>query len=402
MKTKPLKRVALLIESSRAYGRGLLQGIARYLRSQEHWSVFYQECRLGDLPDWLSGWRGDGIIARIENRAMGQAIRRKRRPTVDVRNLLPDFGFPAVDTDHAAIVRLAMDVFLDRGFRAVAFCGFAGADYSDARARHLVDMAREHELPCHVYRSSTPVFVAQSSTTSGTFEYEQHGLVYEQDLEQWLRELPKPIGLLACNDIRGQQVLNACRRLRIAVPDQVAVLGVDNDRVICELATPALSSIDPNAARIGYEAAALLDRLMDGARPPAHPQLVPPARFVQRRSTDVLAVEDRAVAAALRFIRARAFQAVTVDEIARHVGLSRRLLERRFARTVGRAPKAEVIRVRIERAKALLQHTSLPLNLIAEKTGFRHTEHFHSLFKRKVGATPARFRERTLASTHAS
>lgn len=392
MKRSSLRRVALLIEASRGYGRGLLRGIARYVRAHDHWSVFYQECRLGDLPSWLAEWEGDGIIARIESRAMARSILRKGLPVVDVRNLLPELGVPVADTDNRAIVELALEVFLRRGFRRVAFCGFKGADYSDTREQHLVEAAARHGLECHVYQPSQPVFQPSSSSSSGTFEYEQHGLVYERDLEEWLQRLPHPVALLACNDIRGQQVLNACRRLGIAVPDDIAVLGVDNDRIICDLATPPLSSIDPNPARVGYEAARLLDAMMDGQPPPEGPILVPPARCVERRSTDVLAVEDPAVAEALRFIRHHGFEPITVEEVARQAGLSRRVLERRFRRIVGRSPKAEIIRVRLERARALLVHTDLPTAQVAEKAGFEHLEHFHVLFKKHVGQTPGQYR----------
>ncbi|MCD6338770.1 MAG: XylR family transcriptional regulator [Verrucomicrobia bacterium] len=389
---RTLKRVALLIESSRAYGRGLLQGIARYIRIHGNWSIFYQECRLGDLPEWLGEWQGDGIIARVENRRMAEAIRRKGLPAVDVRGLLPDLGLPVVDADNAAIVRAAMELFLRRGFKQVAFCGFAGADYSDTRSRCMEHEAKAAGLPCHIYSSSSPVFQSDSETASGTFEYEQQGLVYEPDLEQWLLRTPKPIGLLACNDIRGQQVLNACRRLNLAVPDQVAVLGVDNDRILCELSSPPLSSIEPDTLRTGYEAAVLLDKMMTGAKAPERRLLIPPIRVVERRSTDVLAVDDPQVAAALRFIRERAAEDISVEEVARKAGFSRRLLERRFRTYVGHTPKAELLRVRLERAKSLLLHTNLTLGAIAEKCGFRHTEYFHAVFKRKTGATPAHFR----------
>lgn len=392
MKTTPLRRVALLIEASRGYGRGLLRGIARYARTHDHWSVFYQECRLGDLPSWLPDWKGDGIIARIESRAMAQSILRKGLPVVDVRNLLPDLGVPVADTDNRAIVQLAVEVFLRRGFRRVAFCGFKGANYSDTRESHLIEAATEHKLECNVYRPMQPVFQPSSSSSSKTFEYEQHGLVYEQDLEEWLRQLPHPIALLACNDIRGQQVLNACRRLGITVPDDIAVLGVDDDQIVCELATPPLSSIDPNPAGVGYEAARLLDTMMDGQPPPPTPILVPPARCVERRSTDVLAVEDPAVAKALRFIRHHGLEPISVEEVTRQAGLSRRVLERRFRRIVGRSPKAEIIRVCLERVRTLLWQTELPIAQVAAKVGFEHLEHFHVLFKKHVGMTPGQYR----------
>jgi LacI family transcriptional regulator len=380
-------RVALLIESSRAYGRGLLLGVARYVREHVPWAVFLQERSLGDVsPGWLKDWKGDGIIARVENHPMAQAILELGVPAVDLRYLLPNLEMPSVRTDDEATARLASEHLLERGFRHFAFCGFDGADYSDIRRDNFARRIAEAGFRCHVFVDP------QKPSRASTLEYEEHGLKYGDLVARWIKELPKPVGLMACNDIRGQQVLNACRASGVAVPDEVAVIGVDNDEVLCELSDPPLTSVVPSTERIGYEAAALLDRMMAGRKPPRRPIFMQPLGIVTRRSTEVLAIEDRHIAAAARFIREHACEGIDVGDVLRAVPLSRSTLERRFGKALGRSPKDEILRVRLTRAKQLLAETDFPLAVVAEKVGFEHTEYLSVIFKKKIGLTPGRFR----------
>jgi LacI family transcriptional regulator len=214
----------------------------------------------------------------------------------------------------------------------------------------------------------------------------------ENDLARWLRGLPKPVGIMASYDIRGQQVLAACRGAGLAVPDEVAVIGVDNDALLCELASPPLSSVIPNAHRAGYEAAALLDQQMAGKRVAATAHLIAPLGIAARQSTDVLAVDDREVARAVQFIREHACEGINVADVLRAVPLSRRVLEQRFQNLLGRTPREEILQVRLSRVKQLLGETDLPLYLVAERTGFEHVEYLSVVFKRETGRTPSRWR----------
>ncbi len=225
-----------------------------------------------------------------------------------------------------------------------------------------------------------------------TTGYERQGLLFQEELGRWLASLPKPIGVMACNDIRGQQVLNLCRRLDLAVPEEVAIIGVDNDEILCELSDPPLSSVAPDTLRIGYDAAVLLDRLMAGGNSPSKPILIPPYGIVTRRSTEVLALDDRQLAVGLRFIRNHAFGPIHINEVAKVAGLCRRVFERRFAAKMGRSPKAEVTRLRLEKVKQLLTDTNWNLSQIAEKTGFNYGEYLHRVFTQKTGTTPGQFR----------
>ena len=234
--------------------------------------------------------------------------------------------------------------------------------------------------------------------SSEAVSWEQQGQDDQAALVRWLQQLPTPVAVMACNSIRGQEVLSACRRLGRAVPEQVAVMGVDSDEIICELSDPPLSSVVLNAVRTGYEAAAWLDRLMAGEAAPDSPVLIAPTGVAPRRSTDIVAVDDPHVAAALRYIRDHACEDIALQDVLQSVHLSRASLHRHFNAALGRSPKAEILRVRLERAKQLLAETELPLYEIASRTGFRNPEHFSYLFKSKSGQTPGQFRREAKAS----
>lgn len=228
-----MKQVALLIETSNAYARGLLRGIVAYLREHRPWSLYLAEHGRGDHPpSWLRGWRGDGIIARIETTAMAGALRRLKIPIVDVSaaRLLP--ALPWFETDDAAFARAAFEHLRERGFRRFAFCGDHRFNWSKWRAEHFQRAVEAEGGQCLHYEP--------------TRSFPRDDVAQIEDLARWLRRLPKPIGLMASYDIRGQQVLDACRRATIAVPDEVAVIGVDNDELLCELSHPPLSSVIPN------------------------------------------------------------------------------------------------------------------------------------------------------------
>ncbi|MDX1564183.1 MAG: substrate-binding domain-containing protein, partial [Phycisphaeraceae bacterium] len=199
--------------------------------------------------------------------------------------------------------------------------------------------------------------------------------------------------VMACNDLMGQQVLNASRAVGVSIPEEVAVIGVDNDELFCDLSDPPLSSVEPNTEKIGYEAAGLLDRMMQGEPPPSAKVFIDPMGVVTRQSTDVLAIEDRHVAAAVSFIRQHACDGINVEDVLQHVRIPRSSLERRFSASIGRTPKAEIVRVQIERVKQLLAATDYILPRIAELAGFKHPEYMSVVFKQKTGRTPGQYRK---------
>jgi LacI family transcriptional regulator len=215
---------------------------------------------------------------------------------------------------------------------------------------------------------------------------------------EWLHSLRKPVGIFATNDLRGQHVLDACARDNIAVPEQAAVIGVDNDELLCGLCNPPLSSVIPNPERIGFEAAAWLDRLMRGETPAVMEVEVPPKGVAVRQSSDVYAVSDPTIASALRFIRERACDGLTVQQVLEHLVVSRSWLERNFRKILNRSPQAEIRNVQLKRCKELLRTTAMSLEKIAQLTGFEHPEYMSVVFKRVTGETPGRYRT---AANHA-
>ena len=380
-----MRHVAILIETSRAYGRGLLRGIARYNREHGRWSTYFQPQGLGDPPPpWLAKWQGDGIIARIDNLPLARAVTRSRAPVVNLRGTLGDLTFPFIGSDNEAIARLGAEHLLERGFRHFGFCGFARGYHPglDRRGDCFQQLIEQAGYACQVL---------QDPPRKRPRSWEQ-----EQDwLARWIAQLPKPVGIMTANDDRGLQVLDACRRAGAAVPDQVAVLGVDNDEFLCGLSLPPLSSIDINSEETGYQAAALLDRMMDGKRPPKRLAEIAPAGVIVRLSTDVLATDDADVIRAVQFIRKHACRPIRAAEVFDHLSVSRSSLEPRFGNVLGRTIHQEIQRVRIERAKTLLAGTDLPIKYVAQQAGFKTVQYLTRAFHRVTGDTPAAFRRQS-------
>ncbi len=389
------RRIALLIEWSRAYGRGVLAGIANYVKAHETWKIYQTERRLCDgPPGWLKSWQGDGIIARIENEELLKAIRRLGVPVVDLFEHRSTDGIPGVITDNRAIAHLAADHLIERGLEHFAYCGLPGVYSSEARRECFVEYLNGAGYEVHVYDNPRQ---SGSSFISATEDYE---LRCEETVASWVKSLPKPVGLMACNDLRAHQVLMASSDQNIAVPEELAVIGVDNDELICELCHPPLTSIEQDCKGVGYQAAGLLDRLLDGEVPPAEPIRVEPLGVVPRPSTDIVAIGDADVAAAVHFIRGHACDGIRVSDVVEHVEMSRSTLERRFARLLGRSPKAEILRVRLERVRHLLSMTDYPLAKIAQLAGFDYMESMCCSFKRVTGQTPGQYRTGNRETRH--
>lgn len=372
-------QVALLIETSNAYARGLLHGIVSYIRERRVWSLYLSEHNRGDRPpQWLTGWDGHGIIARIENAAIAQALRKVTVPVVDVSaaRLVP--SLPWFETDDGAIAHLAAEHLLERGFKSFGYAGDTRFNWSKWRCEHFQNCVRAAGHECFIYEP--------------TREFAMDDEAQLDDLAKWIRCLPKPVGIMACYDLRGQQILAACRRTGVAVPDEVAVIGVDNDDLLCELSDPPLSSVIPNTHRTGYEAAGLLDEMMSGKKVRGETHLIPPLGIATRQSTDVLAMSDRTVARAVHFIRQHACDGIKVKDVLKAVPHSRTLLETRFKKLLGRTPHEEILRVRLTRVKQLLLETDLSLEQVAERAGFPHVEYLSVAFRREVGIPPSQYR----------
>ena len=392
-KKRSRHQVALLIESSRSYARELLIGIAKYVRIHGSWSVEFKEgTPIHNVPEWFASRKWNGIIAEVNNTVIAKAIRECGAPVVDINGDVPNLDFPVVRSDDTLIGRMAADHLIDRGFRQFAFFGVTGTTWSDLRRIGFENRVREAGFSFQAFM--IPHFSREISEA----ENDKHRKRFEKNLRGWLRSLPKPLGLMACNDACAWQVLVCCQDLKMRVPDELAVIGVDNDEIFCELSKIPLSSVIINTRQIGYEAALLLDQLMAGESLSERVRLLKPVNVAERRSTDALAIEDPQLIKVIQLIREHACDGLDVNMLLKEVPMSRRVLERQFARILGRAPKEEILRVRLKRVSQLLTESRLKLAAVAGKAGFENPEHMCRLFKKKFGMTPGEFRNRTTMS----
>jgi LacI family transcriptional regulator len=388
------RQVLLLVETSRAYGRGLVEGVAHYHREHGGWSICFKPHGLGDPPPpWLRDWQGDGILVRIGDQRMARAVQRIGVPAVDLRGLVGAKGLPFIGVDHREVARLAAEHLLERGFRHFGFCGLPRKvhPHMDDLCDWFCKFIAQAGCTCDVFKARRGPLPGEA------WEHQQsragQWIDQQERIVRWIESLPKPVGVMACHDDRAVQVLDACRRTGMMVPDAVAVIGVDNDQELCDLSIPPLTSVDEFPSRIGYEAAALLDRLMDGGSPPKRRILIPPRAVVPRHSTDVLATDDRIVARAAHLIRRRACEGIRVTDVVAEIPASRATLSARFKSIVGRTMREEILRVQILQAKELLATTDLPIKQVARRVGFRYVEYFARLFRRTTGETPAGYRK---------
>lgn len=386
---KRRKQVALLIETSNQYARGLLSGINNYLQEHPDWSVYLGEIsRNNSDMSWLSDWHGDGILARIETDETASYILSSGLPAVDLSasRKLPDLT--CVETNDRAIAAMAAEHFLERGFKYFAYYGDKRYQWSLHREQHYHQYLVAKGFDCLSFKAADG-----DKRQADSWDNRMNELVL------WLKQLPKPVGIMCCYDIRGQQLLEACRLAEVDVPDEVSVIGVDNDELLCELSTPSLSSIQTNPQQAGYLAAQLLDRQMAGERLDSALHLIDPLRLQVRLSSDVLAVEDKIVSEAIRFIRRHAHEDIQVQDILNHIPVTRRVLESRFLKALGQTPHEQILSVKLKMVKQLLEETKLPLADIAERTGFKHTEYMSVVFNREFGIRPGQYRREKQALT---
>jgi LacI family transcriptional regulator len=376
-----MRHVALLIEATNAYARGLLHGVAQYTHERAHWTIYFEPHALDEPPPkWLKDWKGDGIIARIGNRRAANAIQAPGVPVVELRRMLTLPGMPSLGPDNHAVAKMVAEHLRERGFRHFGFLGLPrGQDPPlDNRSDCFVQHLAECGFACSVFQVER----------TATWRTEQHRIA------RWISSLPKPLGVMTCNDSRGLQLLRACAGAGIAVPDQVAVIGAGNDDCICSLCHPPLSSVDLGPESIGYEAAALLERMMSGRRGAARHVQISPRGIITRLSTDVLATEDQAVSHAVGFIRTHACDDILVSDVLRQVRLSRSALEPRLKRVLGRTIHQEIQHVRLERVKGWLATTDLPTKQIAAQAGFHSVQYLARVFRKSTGQTTAGYRKR--------
>ena len=377
------RHVALIIETSSNYGRDLLAGIVRYMRMHDRWSVFLEQRDLFKQPPrWLNKWHGDGIISRATTPRLLDAISDTGVPFVELTDRKGDVEFSQIRSDDAAIGKMGAEHLLERGFKRFGYCGYKGEAWSKRREESFVKtIDQKSSGSCSLYNSTWQGRGARN------WEDEQRCII------EWLQTLTPPFAVMACNDIRGRQIIDACSELDLAVPEQVVVVGVDDDELLCRMCSPPLSSVIPNAQAVGFRAAEVLASLMDGKSPASEVQLIEPLGVATRQSTDAVAIDDPDIAAALRYIREYACRGITVAEVVRDNSVSRSTLERQVRKYLGRTPQEEIRFVQIKRARELLISTDLSAEQIAPLCGFEHPEYLHVVFKRVTGTTIGVFRK---------
>jgi LacI family transcriptional regulator len=361
--------VLVVMETSFEFGREVIRGIGHYCRAHQPWNIEFFDPRQNARYLQPSAKSIRGVIGRIPTPEFARRLRRLGAPTVclasGVAGIRTDIG-----TSQEAICRLAIEHFVDRGFRNLAFYG-RYSPHGENRWRCFQSLAVERGLR----------FAGSPTLRRGDIER----------VAAWLKALPTPLGLLCSDDVAAMHAINAARIAEISIPDQIAVLGIDNDALICDITNPRLSSVALNAQRIGYAAAEMLSTVMEGGVA-GDVVDIPPIGVVQRQSTDVMATDDRDVREAAKFIRENALRPIEVAEVVEHVGLSRRSLEMRFRAALGKSIHEEMQRIRLDRAKGMLTTTDFKIDLIARRSGFKNGPYLHRVFKRHSGMTPVEYR----------
>lgn len=393
-------KVALLIETSRGYGRGLLGGISKYSRLHGPWQFYLTPGDFEQIVPKMKAWNGTGIIARVMDKRTVDLVLKMGIPAIfldmpqtgsDRLSTQRKPGYLELSSDSPGAATLIAQSFLEKQFYHFAYVGYRDQVWSQLREESYVAELRRHGREVHVYAVPTRT----GSTRKGPnqkimalrWELEEHHLV------RWLSALPKPIGLMACNDQRGREVLEACEVAGIAVPEEIAVIGVDNDELLCDLSYPPLSSVAMNTEQGGYLAAKSLDEMMQRKTVEIDKIIVSPLRIVERRSSEVIAIDDPVVATAMQLIHTQPASSLSVAILARNLAISRRALELKFKHKLGRTILQEIHAVRLKRACKMLQETDMSIPQIAELTGFSSPSYLIQVFRSELGMTPAKYRK---------
>ena len=374
--------VAVLVDTSTGWGRRLVHSVINFAHEHGNWRLWVEPAGRAEAARLPAGWDGHGIIARIASEQMADRLRSTRRPVVNVSGIkLQGADFPRVSTNYQATAELAASHFLERGFEHFAYVGPFNLSYVREHREAFTEAvaAQGHHCLYHDFRAGASRHLAWRSHIDA--------------LKRWLADLPRPIGIFTWGTTVGVYLLHACNEANIRVPDEIAVLGGDDDRLACEASSPPMSGVIVTSEQIGRTACQQLDRMMRGRRADPH-TLIDPIDITTRQSTDVLALRDPELLKALVILRQNAYSPMTIDGLMRRIAMSRRSLERMFQQTFGRTPWEEVRRLRMSRARQLLAQSDMSIPQVAESCGFATGEHFATLFKREHDITPLKYRSK--------
>ncbi len=375
-------KVALLLDTSRHYGRKLTEGIIRYSQLYGPWSFYIDDQFYLNWPSknnlsYLKKWGVSGIITRDFQEA--NHLLELEVPIITARN----HGYletpVQIRTADSRIGFMAFNFFWNKGLKEFAFCGFSNMPWSEKRQKGYLKAAKDLVSKPEIFNSPSSNRMLQRNK-----EY--------TNLAEWLKQLPKPIGIFCCNDDRGYDVIECCRQANLKVPYEIAVLGADNDSLVCNLSNPKLSSILIDVEQAGYETATNLHKLMNGENVSDCDIIARPINISERHSTDIMAIEDISVKSALQFIQEQGQKLIQTEDVASFVGISRRSLECRFQKALGHSVFAEIRRNRIEKICKLLIDTDLAISEIALLLGYNDSDHIARFFKKEKEMTPKQFR----------
>ncbi|MGJ8634051.1 MAG: substrate-binding domain-containing protein [Luteolibacter sp.] len=376
-----MKRIAILVETSLASGREILAGISRYLDERPDWSIFQHVGPLGAMaPEAIRDWNGDGIIARVANAELHELIQSKGLPTVDVLGNVTPLPYPLFKCDDRALGISVARHFLEGGHRNFAFIGLANERWSIEREEAFItelETEKHNANVFHIKQRPTDHVV-----TGQTFE----------SLKKWLKTLKTPTSIMVASDQFGPIVFEACHQLGLSIPENVSVIGVDNDAPFYNMCRPRLSSIMPDHRRVGYQAAKALGQLMDGKALPQQVVEISSNTLHRRQSSDFIAIKDPAVVLAVKYIRENASKSPSLDLVAQSAGLSRTVLQRRFREHLNRTVGDVILREKLRLAREMLSGTDMPIPTIAERSGFTSQEYMNHVFKSHLKTTPKKYR----------
>lgn len=380
----PPERIALAFPLGMPHHELLIEGLLSYAREHgRHWSFLTApESMTLSILD-LKGWRGAGIVAKLNLPAEARFAASADIPIVNVSGALRKSPVARVTVDNRQIGRLAAEHFLDAGFRNLSFYGVRRTGYSHLREVGFRRRLNEAGLDCSVLRAAT------TFRTRGNRWFDQH-----QDLVRWLGKSAKPLGLFVVSDYRARMVIDACQQSGLNVPEDVALVSVDNERTICEHCEPKVTSIDRNAKLVGYRSAEVLDGLIRGRELQKHEVLVPPKGLIARASSNTLAIDDPRLRSAIAFIQSHLREAFRISDVLSHTGMSRRWLEYAFREHLGESPHQYIGRKRVLAAKELLEEEpDLKLHEVAAQTGFARPKQLTLAFQRFAGMSPREYRQ---------
>ena len=383
------RKIAVAAERSSAYGRNFICGVAEVAEQNPEWNL---ELINPESATAKASGEYDGWICRVTDTRMARALAKNGRPVVDCLCAIDEPTFATVKTDAGKIGEFAAKHFVERHFGNFAFCGYRRVAFSDRRRNAFAESLNRSGFQPAIYRP--PLRPSHRFGRDFLLGDRTEAPPDANDLADWLKRLPKPVGVFCCDDLRASQLAALCRTLKLSVPYDIAILGVDDDPIYCMFSTPRLSSVDPNSVAIGRTAAqALADMLADASIAARPPNLtVPPKGIVKRTSTDTYPDAPPWFAEAMFYIRSNVAKGISASDVFRHVGYSRTLVERVFREHISSSVQRKIAEARIDEAKRLLSSTHLPIKEIAGLSGFSSLEYLTHAFTAETGLSPTVWR----------